>query len=280
MITGSFVFCSPANLADALQALDAEREAVKLVAGGTWVVPNLAGAAGTRFVMDLRRLPLRDIVDDGTHIIIGACVTYAALSASQCIAREVPLLARMAEQITGGPQIRGRGTLGGAVCYANPSSDTPACLLALGAAFTLASARGTRMISASEFFQGAYRTACRPDEMLTAIKIARRSSDTLVAYHKLKICEGSWPIATAACLLQPMASGYAAKIGIGGASPVPLLHEMFLAAKPNDADIRHAARSAASMISEEWCDELGGAGYRRAVAPAVIETALRRALDR
>ena len=52
------------------------------------------------------------------------------------------------------PQIRNRGTLGGNLAHADPASELPAVMLALGARLRARSARGERWIEAAEFFRG------------------------------------------------------------------------------------------------------------------------------
>jgi carbon-monoxide dehydrogenase medium subunit len=56
---------------------------------------------------------------------------------------EVPLLSAVARTV-GDPQIRHRGTLGGSLAHADPASDLPAAVLALGGSVVLRSPRGTR----------------------------------------------------------------------------------------------------------------------------------------
>jgi CO/xanthine dehydrogenase FAD-binding subunit len=53
-------------------------------------------------------------------------------SSPTLLGRHVPLLAHAAAQV-GDPQIRHRGTIGGSLAHADPASDLPAALLALGA---------------------------------------------------------------------------------------------------------------------------------------------------
>ena len=186
----------------------------------------------------------------------------------------------MASQITGGPQIRNQATIGGTACYANPSSDGPACLTALDARFQLASTSGVREVPAQEFFVGAFRTARRKDELLVRIIIPRLPDGTRVGYDKLKICESSWPIVTASCLLIPQSAGDAicARVAIGAASPAPVVLADALL-EISAVDPVSLGHSAASLIGEEWADELAGPGYRRQVAPIIARRAIQMAMQ-
>jgi aerobic carbon-monoxide dehydrogenase medium subunit len=66
--------------------------------------------------------------------------------------------------------IRSRGTFGGSIAHADPSSEW--CLLAmlLGARIILTGPSGSRTVPAAEFFEGYYSTAAGPDEMITEVR--------------------------------------------------------------------------------------------------------------
>ena len=145
----------------------------------------------------------------------------------------------MSEQITGGISIVGQGTIGGSACYANPSSDVPACLLALRARLQLRSIAGTREIDAAEFYRGAFATARRADEILTAIVFPKMSATATCGYQKLKFSMGSWPIVTAAVVAEADTAGRLFRVSLGAASATPILTEQRLAADPRSASSRH-----------------------------------------
>src|SRR5438034_798571 len=121
----------------------------------------------------------------------------------------------MAIGITGGGQIQNRGTVGGSACYAFPSSDVPAALVALGATLRLASAGGRREAAAADFFTGAFGADVRPGEVLAEIRIPAPPAGARQGYYKFKLCESSWPIATAACVL---GGDGASTLALGGVS--------------------------------------------------------------
>jgi CO/xanthine dehydrogenase FAD-binding subunit len=76
------------------------------------------------------------------------------------------------------PQIRNRGTIGGNLAHADPASELPAIVVALGGRLKLRSQSGERVITASDFFVAPLTTALRTDEMLTEIQVpapAKRS---------------------------------------------------------------------------------------------------------
>ncbi len=252
------------------------------MAGGTWLVPHMSRAERRpELVVDLRRLALREVVEEGDALVLGACVSYEQLKVDRMVRQRAPVLRAMAGGITGGQGITAQGTLGGSACYGNPSSDVPGCLLALGARLRLASTAGTRDVAARDFFEAPFRTARRADEILVAV-VVDAAGHAHAGYHKLKLSGSSWPIVTAACCISQRAGGgLHARLAIGAAGPVPVMAEATLSSTV--AAFPHTlVEAAVARLTEGWSDELADAEYRLAVAPTVAEraaTAAWEALD-
>lgn len=261
MITRNFAYHAPADLGGVTAAL-AGGDAV-IVGGGTMVVPDMThGRTTPGVVVDLSRAGLSGLFPAaGGEVVVGATTTYTQLLRGGDLA---PLLRRVAGGVTGGPQIRNKGTVGGSACYANPSSEVPAALVALGARMRLASARGVREVAAADFFTGAFTTDRRPDEVLAAVVLPSPDGPAF-GYHKLKFSESSWPIATAACVRGP--GGW--RVALGGVAATPLLVTL------ESADPRHVRAEVARVLTEPWSDVLADGDYRRRVAPVVALRAIK-----
>ncbi len=244
-----------------------------VIGGGTMVVPDLThGRFRPGGVVDLSRAGFGHLTHEGGAWVLGSMLTYTELERSA-----VPLLSEVARGITGGPQIRNRGTVGGSASYANPSSDVPACLVALGARLRLARAGGAREVAAAEFFLGAFRTARGPDEVLTSVTVSDVDGPT--GYVKFKLVEGSWPIVTAATVAGPDAL----RVVLGGAAAVPVAVGLDPpSAGTNDPAWRgYVASVVAQGIDEAgggWDDVLSPGGYRRRIAPVIAARSVARAL--
>ena len=277
MISHSFDYRAPDTLAEALSILDAGQDAAVL-GGGTWLVPNMThGTHQPAVVLDIRRLGLDAIRETGGHITVGARVTYRQILSSPLVAAHAPLLRGMAGEITGGAQIVSQGTIGGSACYANPASDVPACLCALGARLILGSQRGSRHVAAEAFYRGAFETERLAGELLTEIVIPKMAREVSFGYHKLKFSYGSWPIVTAACTSRksgPDLRTY--RIAIGAANVVPILFEAETPLQVSGDDIVRLGTQATALITDEWSDELAEPGYRRRVAASVLAKAVRK----
>lgn len=272
MIHHDFDYYAPRTLGKALDILSGAAGACAVMGGGTWLVPNMTFAvAQPRVVVDPKHLGLSAITLVESDLRVGARATYADVLASQIVHQHAPLLALMSAQITGGVSIVAQGTIGGSAAYANPVSDVPACLVALNARMRLQSTRGVRDVAASAFFLDAFSTALCDDEMLEAILIPVRAPSVRYGYYKLKSSTGSWPIVTAAALVD----GSNLRVAVGAARAVPLL----TIASLDDAGAslsRLAEKCSVIHPDEEWADELAGRGYRRRVTQSVVSRALRQ----
>lgn len=281
MITTQLAYHAPSTVSDAVAWLAEKPGDTAVLGGSTVVVPDLThGRTRVTRILDLRRVGLRTVRSVGGTLVVGAMTTYSDLLADDRVHRLAPLLQRVARGITGGPQIRNRGTVGGSACYANPSSDLPACLVALGARLRLAGPDGTREVAAAIFFNGAFRTDRAVDEILVEVVLPEGPASRF-GYHKLKRCESSWPIATAA-----YAEGsQGARLILGGvaASPVTVPLEGIVvnatsSAWPESAWPEAVLEAVTEALPEPWSDVLAPGWYRQRVAGVVATRALREAL--
>jgi CO/xanthine dehydrogenase FAD-binding subunit len=275
---------APTEVAEAVALLDTHAERAAVLAGGTMLVPSLTrGERDLDHVIDLRRLGFHAATVTADSVHIGAMVTYAHLLAASAFPGTAQLLQRVAGGITGGPQIRCQGTICGSAAYANPSSEVPAVLVALDATMHLHGPGGARIIPAAAFFLDAYTVDLRRGELLTGVTVAARAAR--LGYYKLKLAEGSWPIATAAAILPPIdpgsgRAGYSgAVVTLGAISTRPIQLDLAPLLEddgrlPSDADVDDWV---VAQIGETWDDELAPSDYRRMVAGVVLRRAVHAA---
>jgi carbon-monoxide dehydrogenase medium subunit len=118
--------------------------------------------------------------DDHTGLRIGAMTLHAEVARSPLVQKYYPMLADMAGRLAN-PQVRNQGTIGGNLCYADPATDPPSCLMALDSSLVLSSTRGERTVAISDFFVDYYTTALAPDEILSEIRVPPSTFDA--GYH-------------------------------------------------------------------------------------------------
>jgi xanthine dehydrogenase small subunit len=198
------------------------------IAGGTDVYPAKAARAGWgdmrhKDVLDISRLSeLRGIAEQEDHWRIGALTTW-----SELIATNLPPLfdgVKLAAREVGGVQIQNRGTIAGNLCTASPAGDGLPNLFALDAEIELISTSGSRLVAVCDFLTGYRRTACRTDEIVTAILVPKAAGPT--RSHFLKLGARRYlviSIVMAAGVIETAPDGRIARarIAIGACSAVP-----------------------------------------------------------
>ena len=259
MIPTRFAYEAPGSAEDVVAILDGAAEP-RVLAGGTWVVPELgSGVSRPDVVVDLRRAGLGAITEGEGTVVVGATATYADLIDSALVRERLPLLREMAGGITGGWTIRGQGTIGGSLAAARPQSDVPAVLVALSAVAHVASAAGGRAVPVAGLLVGPMRTGLARGELLTALELPVQTGTH--GYVKLKRGASSWPIATAAAVAQ---DGVLTRLVLGGVAGTPVEVE--------------SEDGTTTGIDEPWDDELAPASYRLAVAAPLAARARRKAI--
>lgn len=222
MIPAPFEYLAPDTLQEAVTALSDLGEEAKVLAGGHSLLPLMKlRLAVPSSVIDLGAIAeLNGIrIDDG-WLVIGAMTRYVDLQLSSEIRREAGLLAQAAA-LVGDAQVRNRGTIGGALAHADPAGDMPAIARVLDATIETLSPRGTRSISADDFFVGIFETALEPDEIITAVRLPRASGRR---YHyekfRRRLCD--WAIVGSAVSLSIEGEHIsAARLALVNVGPTP-----------------------------------------------------------
>jgi aerobic carbon-monoxide dehydrogenase medium subunit len=174
MIPAPFTYQRARTVEEALDLAAESGEDGKFLAGGHSLLPLMKlRFAVPEVLIDIGRLgELSYIRDEDGHIAVGALTRHHDLEHSGLLAAELPLLARAAGAV-GDPQVRHRGTIGGALVHADAASDLPAVGLALDATLVARGPSGSREIAMTDFFRGLFETALEPGELLTEIRIPK-----------------------------------------------------------------------------------------------------------
>lgn len=161
---------TPQDVVAELAAAQAHGEA-KVIAGGQSLVPVLAMRLGRpTTLVDITRVERWQQIETADHVRIGAAVRQRTVERHRDLG--VPLLSRALPWI-GHREIRSRGTVCGSLAHADPASELPAVALTLGARFGVNGPKGTKELTAAEFFRGAMTTALQPGEVLEYVDFPR-----------------------------------------------------------------------------------------------------------
>lgn len=222
-----FQILRPRKLEEALELLDRHRGRIRIVAGGTDLVPSLKQRLFTpEYLLDLKALRDLTYIRNGAGLEIGALATVASVAAAPEVRRHFPVLAQATHTIAS-PVLRTMGTLGGNLCldtrclwynqslfwrrscnfclkkdgdlchvapggqrcWAVFSGDGAPALLALKAEIEIASPRGLRRIPLEQFYtgDGLNRIQLQPDEILTRVFVPAASAGLRGAYRKFRL---------------------------------------------------------------------------------------------
>ncbi|MBT52085.1 MAG: molybdopterin dehydrogenase [Mameliella sp.] len=166
MKSPSFAYIRAQSLDHALSALADTEDAIVLAGGQSLVAALNLRLQVPELVVDINHVPGLDLIEiGGGEVRIGALVRHAQLMANAEASKALPLIGRALPHVAH-PAIRNRGTTCGSLAYGDPAAEMPACAVALGATFVLASTDGTREVPAREFYPGLYETKRAPHEML------------------------------------------------------------------------------------------------------------------
>jgi carbon-monoxide dehydrogenase medium subunit len=224
MIPAAFDYARPSTVDEALQAIAAGGEDVKILAGGQSLIPVMRlRLAAPSTVVDLGRVSeLRGVRDDGDAIVIGAMTTHSDVLENPLIRQHAPLIAEATETVAD-RQVRHRGTFGGALAHADPAGDLPAVALALDAEFVVAGPNGRRTVPARDFFVDYLTTALEEGELLVEVRIPKLSGEWGMHYEKFNRVAQAWSIvAVAAAVRRENGHIAEARIGLTNMGPTPL----------------------------------------------------------
>lgn len=277
-----FDFLQPATVAEASRMLADLGEECRLMAGGTalMLVLRQRMLTPTHIVSAGKLGALRGIDFDASRgLRIGALSRHSDIAQSALVQQHYPMLASMAARVAN-PQVRNQGTLGGNLCYGDPSTDPPGCLMALDAQVVLASARGERVLPLEEFLVDYFTTAIEPDEVVVEVRVPAPAVDLSGLYTRFKRTAAEHrPLASVSLVARHEgAQCREARIVVGASVPVPrrlARAEQFLAGKT----VTHAvAEEAADIVAadiEPISDLRGSDDYRR----EMVRVSARRTIE-
>lgn len=279
MIPAAFDYVRPGSVAEAVSALGAAGEDGKVLAGGQSLIPVLRlRLAYPTTVVDVGRIPeLQGVRDDGDAIVIGAMTTHDVVLHDELVRRHAPLIAQTTATVAD-PQVRHRGTFGGALSHADPAGDLGAVALALGCEFVASGPGGERRIAAGDFFADYLTTALSPDEILTAIRVPKLGDGWSSHYEKFNRVAQAWSIVGVAALVRRDGGSIAeARIGLTNMGSTPLrasaVEAALAGADASDGAIAAAAEHAAEGTSAP-SDLSGKTDYREHLARVLTRRAI------
>ena len=283
-----FKYVAARTLEQALAVKGEYGDEARFLAGGQSLVPTLNFRLTQPAVLiDIN--PIADHFDiqqnarSGT-VRIGALTRYCQLERHAATERDLPLVHEALPHIAH-PQIRNRGTIGGNLAHADPASEMPAIVVALGGRLRAQSRTGERWIAASDFFVGPLTTALHSDEMLMDVELPVPATRSGCCFMEVARRRGDFALIGVACTVELDESGNClrARIGLCNAGDTPILAEHAgnsLAGRPIEA----AEADQAAALVQDAIDPGGnvhaGREFQRHLASVLTRRALTAANER
>jgi carbon-monoxide dehydrogenase medium subunit len=263
----------------------------RLLAGGHSLLPMMKlRLAAPEYLIDLDGLAgeLGYIREEATtsgspsgEVRIGAMTRHRDLLESDWLAAKLAIF-NDAERVIADPVVRNRGTIGGALCQADPAEDLSAVCAAVDAQMVIRGPAGQRVLDMREFYRGPYATAVANGEMLVEIRVPLRERSGS-AYEKVERRGGDWAVAASAASVS-LSGGDIGRAGIAltavGAEVTSTVAEQVLVGQPPSDELFAEAGRLAAAACFPASDQRGSAEYKRHAAGVLTLRALQRATAR
>jgi len=282
VIPSAFDYVAPTTVDDAVRALAEAGEDAKVLAGGQSLMPVLRmRLAAPSKLIDLGRVAaLRGVREDGGSLVIGAMTTHYDVQRDALVKEHAALLAAATDTVAD-PQVRHRGTFGGALAHADPAGDLLAPALALDAEMVVSGMDGRRTIPAAEFFVDFFTTALRPGEILVEVRVPKKTGWS-AHYEKFNRVAQAWPIVAVAAAVRVDGGSIAeARVGLTNMAATPVRAtavEEALVGQPATAEVINAAAQHAAEGTSPTADGNADVEFRQHLARVLTGRAVAAAV--
>jgi carbon-monoxide dehydrogenase medium subunit len=290
MVAPAFEYVAAGTYDEAVRLLAASGEEAKILAGGQSLMPMLnLRLAHPELLIDINPADQREpSLADGL-LRLPALTRHRVLLEHDLVRRGCPLLAEAVRHV-GNVRVRNRGTIGGSLAHADPTSEIGCCALATGAQVV---ARGpaedgprNRTVPASELFAGYWTTTLAESEIITDVLIPAARPGQGWSFQEMVRRTSDFAIVAVAALVdldERTRAIAAANIALAGvADRVVLADPDVLAALTGgtaDEDLDAAAAGIAERL-EPASDVHASGEYRSRLARVLTARALRQARAR
>lgn len=286
MKPSAFEYFTPNTVEEAVGLLEKYEDEAKILAGGQSLVPIMNFRLGRPEVLiDINGIKDLDYIkEEGDDLLIGALTRQRDVELSPRVQEKCPILAE-AVSFIGHVPIRNRGTIGGSLVHADPSSELTTVICCLDGEMKMVGPSGDRTLGPEEFFLTYLTTSLEPSEILVEVRIPTLPQNTGWSFVELSRRVSDFAIVGVATLLFMEDGGICkeARIALGGVAPTPIraeeAEELLAGQKITDALIAKAGEEAAE-ITEAEPDYHASAEYRKDMARVFVQRGLREALNK
>jgi carbon-monoxide dehydrogenase medium subunit len=219
MYPAPFDYVRAGSYQEAAQLLHDRGENAKLIAGGQSLVPMMnLRLARPELLIDINDVGrgAGPVLRDG-WLHMPAVTRQRALERLPAVATHAPLFATAAAH-TGNVRVRTRGTIGGNLAHADPSSELSCVAVATEAEVDVVGADGSRRIAATDLFITDLTTSLEQSEVIRSVEVPTRPARTGYGFAELARRAGEFAIVIAAAVvtLDELGSCQGVRLAFGG----------------------------------------------------------------
>lgn len=283
-----FDYYAPQTVEEALQNLTDLGYSGKVLAGGQSLIPAMNfRMSRPSALVDLNKVEdlfyIKPTADGG--LAIGTMTRDSVVEYDPLVKQRFPIVAETVKYIAH-PQIRARGTFGGAIAHADPAAQLPALSVALNAKMLVKRQGSERWVSAEDFIIGPFMTVLEPEELLAEVVLPPMAPHSAGAYKQVSRQRGGYAQAATISIVTlddrdrvkdvrlvlfsvgetPILSKYASKVLVGN--------------EATEEAIADVAAYAAKKECDPGSDLHGTAEYRRQLVEVLVRRGLTEAVQR
>lgn len=278
-----FDYIKPTSLVEASQFLAQHVGESRPLMGGTDTFVRMRdGFWKDKYLVDVKSLPgMTDLVFDPVKgLRIGAAVPMNRVITFPEAVRYYPLLVDAASSVAS-YQLRSRATIAGNICNASPAGDTIGACLLYNGVLEVHGVDGLRDEPLATFFKGPGKTALKPGDIVTAVKLPVPPAGNVGKYVKLgrnKLSDLSIVgVSVLACPDPSLPSGFQFRVALASVAPTPLEVKAVtgILSSKITPDLLDQAAQAAMDACNPIDDVRSSARYRK----FMVRNLVRRALE-
>lgn len=266
MKAAQYKYAQPVDLGVATALLRQGAGMGKVLGGGQSLGPMMnLRLVQPELLVDLSAVTsLRDCIDASDTVTLGAGITHAQIEDGKVPDPSCGMMPFVAANIAY-RAIRNRGTFGGSLAHADPAADWINVMAVLDARYLLQGPDGLREVAQAGWMDGAFTTALREDELLTAVRIPRLSASACWSYIKINRKAGEFAEAIAIFVDDAARNVRCGLIGATDGTP-HLITDASLLLDGWDAAFADAQLQAAGLSPQTYEYQLHAAALERAAA--------------
>jgi len=284
----NFDYYAPSSVDEALDTLAELGYDGKVLAGGQSLIAAMNfRMARPSALVDLNNIPelsyINPTADGG--LAIGTMTRVSTVEYSQEVIKRFPLLIEVAKYIAH-PQIRRRGTFGGAIAHADPAGQLPSISMVMNMQALIKGKGKERWVDAPDLIIGPFMTVIEPDEMLAELVIKPLPARTGTKYVQVSRQSGGYAQSAVASIvtLDENETCNDVRMVLMSVAEAPILskkaREILIGNKPTKDAIEAVAEAAATGEIDPATDLHASADYRRSITRVLIVRCLTEAFER